>query len=168
MSLYHTDEEEVLADPMDMIEAIVGSDDRFSVARADDGDVQFCFQGVWTEAAGYFSLRDELPAVLYTLGFDLMAAPDRRTDAMRLAAMINENLWLGHFDVWSDDGSIVFRHSLPMIGRDELSAGEVQALLAAGLDAAERFYPAFKFVIEQGHSPEEAVAAAMFETAGEA
>jgi hypothetical protein len=167
MSLYHTDEEEFGADPMELVEAIVASDDRFSVERASDGDVQFTFRGPWTETAGYFSYRDELPALLFTLGFDLMAQEDRRTAAVRLAAMINENLWLGHFDVWSDDGSIIFRHALPMIGRDEISAGEVQALLAAALDAAERFYPAFKFVLE-GHSPETAVQAAMFETHGEA
>ena len=168
MSLYQTDENESIADPMDLVEAIVGSDDRFNVERADDGDVQFCFKSVWTEAAGYFSYRDELPALLFTLGFDLVAKPDELHAATRLAGLINENLWLGHFDVWSDDGSIIFRHALPMIGRDEISAGEVQALLAAALDAAERFYPAFKFVVEQGHSPEEAVAAAMFEIAGEA
>lgn len=168
MSLYLTDEDEGVADPMDLVEAIVASDDRFQVERADDGDVQFCFKSVWTEAAGYFSYRFELPALLFTLGFDLTASPERAADAVKLAAIINENLWLGHFDVWSDDGSIIFRHALPMIGRDEISTGEVQALLAAALDAAERFYPAFKFVVEGGHTPEEAVAAALFEVAGEA
>ncbi len=168
MSLYHTDEEEFSADPMDLVEAIVNSDDRFSAARADDGDVQFCFKGAWTEAAGYFSYRDELPALLFTLGFDLQADLARLGEVTRLAALINENLWLGHFDVWSDDGSIIFRHASPMIGRDEISPGEIQALLAAALDAAERFYPAFKFVIEHGMSPEDAVQASMFEIAGEA
>ncbi len=168
MSLYHTDDEELPSDPMDLIEAIVNSDDRFNAERAEDGDVQFCFKSAWTEAAGYFSYRTELPALLFTLGFDLQATPERMTATTRLAAMINENLWLGHFDVWSDDGSIIFRHAAPMIGRDEISPGEVQALLAAALDAAERFYPAFKFVVENGATPEDAVQAAMFEIAGEA
>ncbi|MET0183742.1 MAG: YbjN domain-containing protein [Caulobacterales bacterium] len=167
MSLYYTDGEENVTDPMDLVESVVASDDRFSVERAEDGDVQFYFKGVWTEAAGYFSYRDELPALLFTLGFDLQATDANILNTMKLAAMINENLWLGHFDVWSDDGSIVFRHSAPMIGREEISPGEVQALLAAALDAADRFYPAFKFVIE-GVSPEKAVEAAMFEVAGEA
>ena len=125
MSLYHTDDEELPSDPMDLIEAIVNSDDRFNAERAEDGDVQFCFKSAWTEAAGYFSYRTELPALLFTLGFDLQASPERMTATTRLAAMINENLWLGHFDVWSDDGSIIFRHAAPMIGRDEKVAGIV-------------------------------------------
>lgn len=168
MSLYEADDEEYLADPMDLVEEVVNSDDRFSAARADDGDVQFSVKSAWTEAAGYFSYRTELPALLFTLGFDLQTSRARMGEAMRLAAMINENLWLGHFDVWSDDGSIIFRHAAPMIGRAQISPGEVQALLAAALDASERFYPAFKFVVENGASPEEAVQAAMFEVAGEA
>ncbi len=168
MSLYHTDEDDFMADPMDLVEEVVNSDDRFSAERADDGDVQFCVKSAWTEAAGYFSYRTELPALLFTLGFDLQTSPERMGDATRLAAMINENLWLGHFDVWSDDGSIIFRHAAPMIGRAEISPGEVQALLAAALDASERFYPAFKFVVEHGATPEDAVQAAMFEIAGEA
>jgi hypothetical protein len=102
------------------------------------------------------------------LGFDLRAPQERRTDAAHLAALINEHLWLGHFDIWSDDGSIVFRHALPMIGRDEISAGEIQALLAAALDAADRFHPAFQFLLQAGSTPEDAARAAMFEIAGEA
>lgn len=168
MELYLDDEDLEAADTMEIVEAIVGSDARFSVERAEDGDVQFAFDGPWAGAAGYFSFREELPALLFTLGFDLRAPASRIGDAARLAALINENLWLGHFDVWSDDGSIIFRHSLPMIGRDEISCGEVQALLAAALDAADRFYPAFSFLLESGRSPEDAAKAAMFETAGEA
>ena len=48
------------------------------------------------------------------------------------------------------------------------STGEIQAMLAAALDAAERFQPAFHFVILGGMPAEDAAAAALFETTGEA
>ena len=168
MDLYVDDDSIEATDPLDVVEAIISSDDRFDVERAEDGDVQFSFDGPWAGAAGYFSYREELPALLFTLGFDLRAPRARIGDAAKLAALINENLWLGHFDVWSDDGSVIFRHSLPMIGREEISMGEVQALLAAALDAADRFYPAFAYLLQSDRTPEEAAKAAMFETAGEA
>jgi hypothetical protein len=41
-------------------------------------------------------------------------------------------------------------------------------MLAAALDAAERFQPAFHFLILGGMSAEDASAAALFETCGEA
>jgi hypothetical protein len=98
-----------------------------------------------------------------------MRAPQgRRADAARLAGLINENLWLGHFDVWSDDGSIIFRHSLPMNGREEVTAGEVQALLSAAHDAAHRYRSAFHYLLKTDVTPEEAATAALFEIAGQA
>jgi hypothetical protein len=168
MDLYLDDEVEVAGDPLETVEAVIGSDDRFASERADDGDVHFSFKCAWGETVGYFSYREELPALLFTLGFDLQAPNSRREEAIKLAALINENLWLGHFDVWSDDGTIIFRHAMPMIGREDISVGEVQAMLAAALDAAERFQPAFHFLILAGMSANDAAGAALFEIAGAA
>ena len=168
MDLFLDDEIEDTADPMDTVEAVIASDDRFNAERGEDGDIHFSFKSTWGESAGYFSHRRELPALLFTLGFEIQAPKSRLTEAQRLAAKINENLWRGHFDVWSDDGTIIFRHAMPMIGREEISVGEVQAMLAAALDAADRFQPAFSFLVLAGLSAEEAAEAALFETAGEA
>lgn len=168
MDLYLDDEADIAGDPLETVEAVISADDRFQHERAEDGDLHFAFKGAWGETIGYFSFRQELPALLFTLGFDIQAPNSRRVEAIRLAACINENLWLGHFDVWSDDGTIIFRHAMPMIGREDISIGEVQAMLAAALDAAERFQPAFHFVILGGMSAADAAAAALFETAGEA
>lgn len=168
MDLSLEDEIEDFSDPIDTVEAVIASDDRFSAERAEDGDIHFAFKCSWGETAGYFSYREELPALLFTLGFDIQAPPSRLADAVRLAGHINENLWLGHFDVWSDDGTIIFRHAMPMIGRSEISVGEVQAMLAAALDAADRFQPAFHFLILAGMSADDAAKAALFETAGAA
>jgi hypothetical protein len=155
-------------DPMDTVEAVIGADGRFVSERIDDGDLTFSAKSDWCEVTGYFSWREELPAVLFTVSFDLRAPKSRQADAARLTTMINENLWLGHFDLWSDDGAIVFRHAMPMIGRAELTPGEVQALLAAAMDAADRFYPAFNFLIWGGKTPDEALEIALFETHGNA
>jgi hypothetical protein len=168
MDLYIDDETEMGADPLETVEAVISADERFTCERAEDGDLHFSFKCAWGETVGYFSHRCELPALLFTLGFDLQAPKSRHREAVRLAGLINENLWLGHFDVWSDDGTIIFRHAMPMIGRDEISIGEIQAMLAAALDAAERFQPAFHFVILGCMAAEEAAQAALFEVCGEA
>ena len=168
MNLWLDDGSETVTDPLDTVEVVIAGDERFKCTRAEDGDVHFSIKCPWGEIVGYFSYREELPALLFTLGFDIQAPPSRLIEAVRLAGMINENLWLGHFDVWSDDGSIVFRHAMPMIGRDDISVGEVQAMLAAALDAAERFQPAFHFLILGDMTAEKASQAALFETCGEA
>lgn len=167
---YLDDEDEcvTIEDPIDLAEAVLSGDSRFAVERGESGDLSFTFKAAWCQVTGFLGWREELPAVLLTVAFDLAAEEDMRDKTARLVAMINENLWLGHFDMWSEDGSIVFRHSIPMVGRMELATGEIHALLAATMDAADRFYPAFDHVLRWGRTPEQALEAAMFETAGEA
>jgi len=155
-------------DPIDVVEAVISNDDRFEVERCADGDLTFSTKGAWGDITGAFCWREELPAVPMTVSMDL-AAPDMvRAEAARLTALINEHLWLGHFDLWLDDGAVVFRHSVPMIGRGDLAPGEAQALIVAALDAADRFYPAYRHLFEEGGSAEDAAKAAIFETIGEA
>lgn len=45
---------------------------------------------------------------------------------------------------------------------------QVELLLAAALDACERYYQTFQFVVWANRAAEEALACAMFETRGEA
>jgi len=58
--------------------------------------------------------------------------------------------------------------ALPLLDRVEPEAGEIRAILAAGLDAVNMFVPAFNFVIWAGKTPNEALQGALFETTGEA
>lgn len=122
----------------------------------------------WGEMGALFASRLAPAALHFSLTLDVKPQISRRTAINELVMMMNERLWLGHFDFWLDDNVIIFRHALPMDGRMVVGNGEIQAVLTAAIEAAERFVPAFNFVIWAGKSPEEAIAAAMFETDGEA
>jgi hypothetical protein len=82
--------------------------------------------------------------------------------------MINEQLWLGHFDLWIQDGIVMYRNALVLAGGVPATGGQCEALLATALDACERYFPAYQFVVWAGKPAREALDAAMFETAGEA
>jgi hypothetical protein len=45
---------------------------------------------------------------------------------------------------------------------------QTASMIDAAMEAADRFYPAFDFLITGGRTPEEAMAACMFETMGHA
>jgi hypothetical protein len=122
----------------------------------------------WGECAGMFIWREEPASIHFSLTLDLRAPRGREAAISELLRRVNERLWLGHFDYWFGDGVAVFRHTLPMLDRDEPDPGEVAAVMGAALDAADQFLPAFNFVVWAGKSPEEAISAVVFETAGEA
>src|SRR3546814_5686161 len=82
-------------------------------------------------------------------------------------ALINEQLWLGHFELWSNSGTILFRHGL-LVGADAgLSLDLTETLIESAIDECERFYPVFQFVLWGGKTPAEALAASLIETRGE-
>lgn len=122
----------------------------------------------WGEMGCLFASRLDPAALHFSLTLDVKPQPARRAVLSELVLLMNERLWLGHFDFWVDDEVVIFRHALPLAGRMSPGIGEVQAVLTAAMEAAERFVPAFNFVIWAGKTPAEAMAAAMFETAGEA
>jgi len=99
---------------------------------------------------------------------DIRLSRDKLRDAYELLALVNEQLWLGHFDIWSQGDMLVYRHGV-MLGDDGLlSLDQAQALVEIAIDECDRFYPAFQFVLWSDKSPRDALAAALVDAAGEA
>jgi hypothetical protein len=85
----------------------------------------------------------------------------------RLVAQINEQLWLGHFDLWTQEGLIMFRHAL-LLNDTVGTPAQCEAMLRAALEACERYYQAFQFVVWAGKESREALVSTMFDTEGHA
>lgn len=160
---------EVIADidPLAIVEETLESVG-WAAERDEDEAVQCVAQTRWGDMGALFAWRGEPAAIHFSLTLDVKPQAARRNQILELVALVNERMWLGHFDYWAEEGVILFRHALPMLDRAEPSEGEIRSIMAASADAVERFVPAFNFVIWAGKSPREALEAAMFETEGEA
>jgi len=77
-------------------------------------------------------------------------------------------LLIGHFDLWQEDGSVMFRHSLLLNGGADPTAEQLECLLTSALEACERYYQAFQFVVWAGKKSGDALDAVLFETRGTA
>ncbi len=99
---------------------------------------------------------------------DIRVAEGKRKPAYELLALVNEQLWLGHFDVWSQGGMLVYRHGLLLGDEGLLSLSQAQGLIENAVDECDRFYPAFQFVLWGDKSPRDALDSAMVDAAGEA
>ena len=129
------------------------------MASATGSWAQYELRGVWRQ--------DD--AVLQFLAFpDIKVGPEKRLAIHETLGLINEQLWLGHFELWSGSGLIVFRHAALVGEGDSLSFEQAEAISEAAIEECERFYPVFQFVLWGGKSPGEAISAALIDTAGEA
>jgi len=138
--------------------------------RTGEGEIVASATGSWAqyELRGVWRPEDQ---VLHFLTFPvIMFGPEKRTTIYEALSLINEQLWLGHFEMWSGSGLVVFRHStiLDASQGEGLSLQQAEATAEAAVEECERFYPVFQFVLWGGKSPSEAIAAALIDTHGEA
>ena len=153
--------------PVDVIEHLAAVKE-WSFDRACDDEIAISITGRWTDYHLSLTWMDELEALHLACAFDCRVPERRRGEVLQLIAHVNEQLWLGHFDMWMRDGVIMFRHGLILAGGVEASGRQCEVLVEAALDACERYYPSFQFVVWAGKTAREAMDAALFDTAGEA
>ena len=100
--------------------------------------------------------------------FDLKVPDRRRQEVVQLISAVNEQLWVGHFDLWSTENVVMFRHALLLAGGADPTDGQCETMLRVAVEACERYFQAFQFVIWAGKSAREALDSVLFETEGEA
>lgn len=167
MTLVLAREAEATRNPLDLIEQIVAANE-WPFDRYADDELNVGVEGSWTRYHLWFAWREEHEALQFSCAFDLKVPKDKVSAVHSLMALMNEKLWLGHFDLWAHEGLLMFRHALIFSGGAEATSGQLEAVVEAALRESERFYPAIQFVLWGGKLPNEAIAAAMLETEGEA
>ena len=154
-------------DPLEVLEAAAAGLE-FEMERIGENELHVMLPGVWRDIGLWFTWRPELATLQMGAPIDLKAPAARVTEASHLITMVNERLWVGHFDLWADDHSIVYRNAAILPGDGSLDAAQADAMIRAVSEAVDRFYPAFNFLVWGGKSPKEALKASLFETSGNA
>jgi hypothetical protein len=158
---------ELPPNPVDVVERLATTND-WSFSRASDDEVTILVNGQWSDYQLSFTWMAEVEALHLACAFELKVPERRRSEVIELTALINEQMWVGHFDAWLNDGIIMFRHALLLTSGITATAGQCEAVLAIALDACERHFQAFQFVVWAGKTPRQALDAMMFQTSGQA
>lgn len=153
--------------PLDAIEQMATLR-AWAFERDTEDEVTLFVSGRFAEYHLSFTWMNDLEALHLACAFDLKAPAHCRVELLELISMVNEQLWIGHFDYWTKDGLVMFRQALMLAGVGAASERQCEVLLATAVEACERYYPAFQFVTWAGKSAREALDATLFETSGEA
>ncbi|MDD2325303.1 MAG: YbjN domain-containing protein [Alphaproteobacteria bacterium] len=153
--------------PLDIVEEIVAANE-WLFDRSNEDELVVELAGRWCHYRMYFVWQREVGALQFSCQFDMRVPEGKRGDVHDLLALLNNRLWLGHFDLDTQHNSPLFRYTV-LARSDRLPGVETfEDLVEIALTECERFYPAFQFVVWGGKAPAEALAAAMIDTAGQA
>ena len=155
--------------PIDMLEQYFEAHG-WSHERSGEDEILAGFQGSWAQYELRAVWREEDRVLQFLALPDIRVPADKRPTLYETIGLINEQLWIGHFEMWASSGVLLFRHAalLDNGGDALLTLEQAETLIEAAIDECERFYPVFQFVLWGDKTPSEAIAAAMIETQGEA
>ena len=154
------------SDPLDVVEHVLTAEN-LPFDRTEDGDLAFSLAGDWKDYELWFAWRPEGDCLQLCLSMDLTVPVELRAAAHELIAAVNPRVWLGHYELW-EDGEIIFRHGMALATGEQPTLAQAAAMIDVAVEGADRFFPAFDFMVKGSKSPQEAIAACMFETVGEA
>jgi hypothetical protein len=167
MALEALERDEDLSNPLDRVERIAEAYD-WAFSRTDAREVTMEISGGWSDMSISLNWRDEFEILHVAVSLEMKVPLARRDEVARLLARINEQLLVGHFDLWHSDGSLLFRNSLLLAGNAEANDAQCEALIRFAVDTCERYFPAVQFVVWAGQPADQALEAAMIDTWGEA
>ncbi len=153
--------------PIDVLEELVGAND-WSFSRHSDSELMFEIAGHWSGYQMYFLWQHDMSALFFSCQLELRVPDNKRHQVFELLATVNENLWIGHFDLVAEGAAPVYRHTVPLRGAAGASAEQLEDLIDAAVVECERFYPALQLVVWGGRSIADALTVARMDTIGRA
>ena len=150
---------EDVSNPLDSIEEVMaGHDWSFQRPTPDELTVhvtgnfgQYCMTFIWHEPHS---------AMQFFCEFDMTS---------KIIRAINENLWLGHFDVPEDSNTPYFRHTTLFRGQTQTSGTDhVADLIEIALTECEKHYGTFHLLAESTHLTDDLLTLALADSEGQA
>jgi len=154
-------------DPIDLIEALAEASNIES-QRVDETEVHVCLGGAWKDISLWFSWRPDAQVLQIGAPLELKVPGTREAEVHKLLALVNERLWIGHFDLWGQEGGIVYRNGVVLSDEQGMAPNQAESLLRAAQEAFDQYYPAFNFCVWGGRTAQESLAACVLKPMGSA
>jgi hypothetical protein len=148
--------EQNLYNPIDTIENIFARDN-VSFDRRKDNELVAEVLGKWDNMLVFFAYEEHLRCLHISCLLNIETASVDRSKMFELLALLNENLWLGHFSYWSEQKMPIFKHSIILQDEEELFTSKISKIIELSIMECERVYPIFNAVMRQDISPVQAL-----------
>ncbi|MBF0401569.1 MAG: YbjN domain-containing protein [Magnetococcales bacterium] len=152
--------------PVGLIEEYVINQD-WNSERSNEHELWAELPSQWGNQRLWVVYHEETGFLQFNCYLNLKIPARQLPSAAQTITLMNERVWLGHFEIWSEEHVPVFRIVLPL-RNTTLHEAQLEDVISAIQEETERFFPAIQWVVWGGKTPEEAIAAAIVETEGEA
>lgn len=144
------------SNPIDFVESVFGAK-AFEFERRSSNEIVVEFQGKWSNMLLFFAWEEHLNCLQLSCLMDIPQSSCKKEQIFELLALINEDLWLGHFSYWSEQKTPVFKHTVMIDDNDFHFEDKLSGIINIALTECEKTYPIFQAVLTQHISPAQAL-----------
>ena len=159
--------ENLLQNPIDVVEDVIYQK-KWNFSRAAEHELVAEISSHLCSYRLYFTWSENINALSLSITFDIRFPEIKLIKAYELLGLINENLWIGHFDITSRNGIPAFRHTIFSNTESEILHKKFEDLVDIAIYECEKFYPSFQQVLFENTSPKEAIKFSNFDIIGRA
>ena len=152
--------------PIDVVENILSSRS-FELERRSINEVVVEVQGKWNNMLLFFAWEANMQCMHLSCLMDIETKIEDRSKIFELLALVNEELWVGHFSYWTEQNIPVFKHSVILNDGEDIES-KISQIIDIAIKECERMYPIFKVVLTKGMDPKQALYPMMMATVGQA
>ncbi len=154
--------------PFDMVEELATAKG-WTFARPEDGFMSLTLPGQKAGLEVHMEWQEEFSALLIACSLPMAISPANYEMVVQALEKINQNLWLGHFDLSNKGKFPTFRHTLLLrmvpIG---IAVDVIADVFEIAMAECNRFYTTFQLAQAGDVRLHDDLNAAVFETIGEA
>lgn len=166
MSL-HFDTLDEETNPLDSVEDVLNANN-WVFSRMNSDELMVSVTGKSGQYRLFFIWQEDMQALQFCAQYDLSIAPGNRAPAQEALFSINENLWMGHFDLPRDTGVPTYRYTCLFRGPGRDGTMEmIEDLVDISLAQCERYYPVFTMLSSANDVSGQNLSLALMDTAGE-
>lgn len=159
--------DEEFQNPLDRVEELLTCNN-WVFNRIDTEELMVKVMGKHCAYYLYFVWDDMLSALQFSCHYDKEINPRNMDRAAATLLSINEELWLGHFDIDKDTKLPCFRHTCLLRGLSKDGGfSAIEDMVDIGLGLCERHYYAFYLLSHANDATDQNLSLALMETAGE-
>lgn len=153
--------------PIDVVELLTNNFD-WNANRVNEDEINIHIVGEWCKYNLTVHWNPQIDGLHMGIAFDFRPPHDRVDELEKLLLLINEQLWLGHFEYWGNSDILMFRYGTLIAPGQTFTSQQCHMIINHSIETCEQYYAAFQFTLWANKPAEQALMACLLDITGNA
>jgi hypothetical protein len=153
--------------PIDIVEHLAEHHE-WDFDRIGDDQIAMAVEGQWRTYSITLAWSGYDETLRMVCSFEMEPPEDKLPQLYELLNSVNDQCWAGAFTYWPEQKLMVYRYGLVLSGGQVAGPDQIDTMIGAAVNSAERYYPAVQLAVWGGKTVRDAMQVAIAEAYGRA